>query len=64
MLDDRGEEIDLEFVDAVGLLPDGRFDVWLKDERRVITSDPAAFEVWIEHVRSKRMDDVLFTQVL
>jgi hypothetical protein len=59
MLDDRGEEIDLEIVDAVGLLPDGRFDVWLKDERRVITGDPTAFEVWIEHVRSKHAQDVL-----
>ena len=59
MLDDRGEEIDLENVDAVGRLPDGRYDVWLKDERRVITGDPAAFEVWIEHVRSKRTDDIV-----
>ena len=59
MLDDRGEEIDLEIVDAVGQLPDGRFDVWLRDERRVITGDPTAFEVWFEHVRFKCTDDVL-----
>jgi hypothetical protein len=62
MLDDRGEEIDLEIVDAVGQLPDGRYDVWLKDERRVITGDPTAFEAWIEHVRSKRSDEVLLTR--
>jgi hypothetical protein len=59
MLDERGREIDLEIIDAVGRLPDGRYDVWLKDERRVITGDPTAFEVWIEHVRSKQPDHSL-----
>ena len=57
MLDERGREIDLNVVDAVGQLPDGRYDVWLKDDRRVVTGDPTAFDLWIEHVRSKRNDD-------
>ena len=57
MLDERGREINLDVIDAVGRLPDGRFDVWLKDERRVITRDPMAFEAWMEHVRSKRDND-------
>ena len=53
MLGERGREIDLDLIDAVGRLPDGRYDIWLKDERRAITGDPTAFEEWIEHVRSK-----------
>jgi hypothetical protein len=58
MFDERGREIDLDVVDAVGQLPDGRFDVWFKDERRVVTGDPTAFEKWMEHVRSKNANDI------
>ena len=57
MIDEQGRDIDLDVIDAVGQLPDGRYDVWLKDERRVITGDPTAFDKWMNHVRSKQTDD-------
>jgi hypothetical protein len=53
LLDENGNEIDLDLVDAIGELPDGRFQVWLQDELRVITSEPNAIEIWRQHFRSK-----------
>jgi len=53
MFDEKGHEIDLDLVDAISQLPDGRFDVWFDDERRAITVHPEAIEVWLRHVRSK-----------
>jgi hypothetical protein len=53
MRDENGNEIDLDSIDAIGRLPDGRFDVWLHNDRRVVTDDPEAFEVWQGHVRSQ-----------
>jgi hypothetical protein len=61
MLDERGREIDLDVVDAVGQLPDGRYEFWLKDESRVISGDPTAFDKWIEHVRAKHPDEATNT---
>ena len=53
MFDENGNEIDLDIVDAIGQLPDGRFEVWLENERRLITSHPNAVEVWHQYIRSK-----------
>ena len=53
MLDENGNEIDLDFVDAIGELPDGRFHVWLQNDRRIITSHPNAIEIWQQHFRLK-----------
>lgn len=55
MLDEHGREIDLDAVDAIGRLPDGRFDVWMSNGVRTIAVDPEAFEVWIRHIRSKTL---------
>jgi hypothetical protein len=53
MLDENGNVIDLDVIDAIGQLPDGRFQVWLQNDRRLITSHPNALEIWQEHIRSK-----------
>ena len=53
MLDDKGNEIDLDFIDAIGELPDGRFDVWLQNDRRVVTANPSALEIWHDHIRRR-----------
>ncbi|HJS50525.1 MAG TPA: hypothetical protein VJ781_01375 [Pyrinomonadaceae bacterium] len=58
MLNERGRETDLDVIDAVDRLPNGRDDVWLKDERPVITRDPKEYELWIEHIRSKENGSV------
>ena len=55
MFDEKGNEIDLDTVDAIGELPDGRFEVWLHNERRVITSHPNAFELWKAHIRTRSL---------
>jgi hypothetical protein len=53
MFDEKGNEIDLDSVDAIGELPDGRFEIWLANDQRVITVQPGAFELWKDHIRSK-----------
>lgn len=53
MLDEKGNEIDLDRVDAVGQLKDGRFEVWLDNDRRVITSHPDAIGIRQRHFRSR-----------
>ena len=53
MLDEKGHEIDLDRVDAVRQLPDGRFEIWFDDERRAITNHPDATMVWLRHFRTK-----------
>jgi hypothetical protein len=53
MLDEKGNEIDLDTIDAVGKLTDGSSEVWLNDGSRVITMDRSAFDLWMQHVRSK-----------
>ena len=53
MLDDKGNVIDLDVIDAIGQLPDGRFQIWLQNDRRLITSHPNAVEIWQQYIRSK-----------
>ena len=53
MLDENGNIIDLDVIDAIGQLPDGRFQIWLQNDRRLITSHPNALEIWQEHIRLK-----------
>jgi len=53
MLDENGNVIDLDVIDAIGELPDGRFQIWLQNDRRLVTSQPDAVEIWREHIRSK-----------
>lgn len=53
MFDENGKEIDLDFVDAIGPLQNGAFEVWLQNERRLITKDPNALDIWLQHIRSK-----------
>ena len=53
MRDENGNVIDLDIIDAIGQLPDGRFQVWLQNDRRLITSHPDALEIWRQYIRSK-----------
>jgi len=55
LFDERGHAINLDEVDAVGLLPDGRSEVWMSDERRLTTAHPEAYAVWVEHLRRKTL---------
>ena len=56
MFDEKGNKIDLDLIDAVGKLPDGRAEIWLSDGSRVFTVHPSAFDIWMRHVRSKSAD--------
>jgi hypothetical protein len=53
MVDENGNVIDLDIIDAIGQLPDGRFQIWLQNDQRLITSHPDALEIWRQHIRSK-----------
>lgn len=55
MLDENGNVIDLDVIDAIGQLPDGRFQIWLQNDRRLITAHPDAVEIWRQHIRSKTL---------
>lgn len=50
--DEKGNTIDLDLVDAIGQLNDGRFDVWMADGTRTTTREPDAFATWQNHLRS------------
>ncbi len=51
MRDETGNRIDLDFVDAIGRLADGRFDVWMQDGTRTVTTELFAYEKWRNHIR-------------
>ncbi len=53
MIDVNGNLIDLALIDAIGQLPDGRFDVWMDDGTRVLTEEHGADDVWRSYLRAK-----------
>jgi hypothetical protein len=53
MVDEDGNKIDLDLIDAIGQFPDGSFDVWMCDGTRVVTREVGAADVWRVYLRSQ-----------
>jgi hypothetical protein len=53
MVDEHGNKIDLDLIDAIGQFPDGSFDVWMCDGTRVVTREAGAADVWRDYIRSQ-----------
>jgi len=52
MRDINGNVIDFCVIDAVGELSHGLYEVWLNDDRRLLTREPDAVSIWLRYVRS------------
>lgn len=52
MIDEQGELINLDQVDAISAGRGGVYDVWLSDVTRTLTREADAFDTWLRHIKA------------